>query len=54
MSTLHLFERNAGATRTATVVFKEACRVAAIAAVCLVASGGLVAARHNARNSEPP
>jgi len=51
MSTLHLFESEAQAQERPLSSRKRV--VAAVAAVCLLASGGLVAARHSARNSEP-
>ena len=55
MSTLHLFETEAEArAQEEQRPLSSRKRVfGAIAAVCLLASGGLVAARHNARNNEP-
>ena len=52
MSTLHLFEPETEAQEETRPLSSRKRVAAAIAAVCLVASGGYVAARHSARNND--
>ena len=52
MSTLHLFETETEAQEETRPLSSRKRVAAAIAAVCLVASGGYVAARHSARNND--